>query len=830
MHGVLASLDTALADLEPLVSLLNRTLMPVRKYTSDDTLVDGPDMVDDTPGHGPLSCPEPTLREELLRILGRARCEAALMAMEDVEVARNSAEGCHRLVNDMVDYSMLQKGMMSIQNGPMNVRAGLRSLVAGHRAAMHPSVRTLLKVHKDIPGSMHTDQVRILQVISNGLTNASKFTTSGEIRLVSVLLNTSDLPALRLQHNPSNQWLCFLVTDTGKGLAGINVDSLFEPIQPTAAVPTTEPVTFRCWPRAPRVTKHAMQPKAAQASPTSSSGSVNPGIFSASSVAKTRGSGLGLPVARLMARVLGGDVDLYSMATVSTASPTADAATVFMFVIPLDALGCEGPIKQHPLFGRTGCLSDAARAELRARACSASEAISPESHCCHVLEELEATGEAHRQALQHHQSRLYVQSIRATAPSRARSGSESELTTASLHVGPARRSSDGDGTASNKIGGLPPVRPPARFSSEDQYLTHDGLAPHVAQALAGTATRRSNNVTTKVMASDDIVLRVVDPAPVAPRWHSRTSRSNSLPEAVTVVSTSAHYSHKLLLTDGSVCHARTAEPSSESLRSIDTGKLPPTSHRPAVIRVLYAEDDLINRRLMDRMLTKLDATTDGVPSSYPRIEFTTVGDGWEALCTLYTHGHVERAVLEKVQQDGFAAQGALVLPPLVPQHRTAGKGVTWEKDKLPPDSKTPAQPFDVILLDIDMPRLNGDEVARCVRASRVAASKASVGTTRVAAGAVGAGARSTAGRVVPLIAVTGRAVEFKLLQSFVDTVHGERVKDSGASVEIVSYLPDPLLNECFDGTLGKPYRLQHLQTLVDLVGACNPGVSSHSQH
>lgn len=150
--------------------------------------------------------------------------EAVLNAFEDLAVAKSSAESCHRLVNDMVDYSKLQRGVMLLQRASMRVHESLVGLLASQRAFLHRGVSALFAAAADVPKDIHTDELRLLQLVTNGLTNASKFTQEGSVRLVVSVLNISGLDGLQLAHNTGDEWLAIAVIDSGKGLAGIDVD------------------------------------------------------------------------------------------------------------------------------------------------------------------------------------------------------------------------------------------------------------------------------------------------------------------------------------------------------------------------------------------------------------------------------------------------------------------------------------------------------------------------------------------------------------------------------------------------------------------------------
>lgn len=617
----------------------------------------------------------------------------------------------------------------------MNVRAALPALLESQRSFLHPSVRAFVTVDEHTPASLYTDQVRVLQVLTNGLTNASKFTHSGALYLSCSLLDTSDIPSLRLPSNPGDKWVAFVVADTGKGLAGIDVDALFEPFKervgnaskPEATHRLSENTLLRRARAALTYSSKKQRGAAASAAgtgasavpptyvtqvPTGDKGNRSPlfnshyeidshppligssseeevghsraysastplqKAISASSVARTRGSGLGLPVARLMARALGGDVDLYTqLIPASTDLPVPGSQlTVFLFVLPLAALsaskestaGDHPPsFTQHALFGRSGLLNQQTRQMLRVRAFeSLAQRLRPFSD---KVNGLDGPASAIEQA-RHTLDSLHVHAVTVTSKSGNAAITDASISTAvpGLHEGdhvdvaahgrqPPKDVGDSPSPSSEQIVSIE-VRTPVPSSTP----THSAVRFQGLEAPTTTALGQ-NGVRT---------------------WSSGGEEAG------------ANSSHNR------VEHSEDSQPL--ALPSGSDGV--PSRRSSACIRVLYAEDDGTNRRLMERMLARLGPqhggnhgcaaqahahTTDrgagnGQPSLSLPVCLVTAADGWEALCTLYEHGHIDFDTLKLAQMNSASSEGALPLPPV---HEPGQRA---------------KMPFDIILLDVDM--------------------------------------------------------------------------------------------------------------------------------
>lgn len=117
-----------------------------------------------------------------------------------------------QLINDILDLSKIEAGTLEYIKRPMNLGEVCRTIYAVHKERVKEGV-TLVLDNEEEDLLMEGDQNRIMQVITNFLTNASKFTYEGEIRLGFERMDK----AVRVY-----------VRDTGIGIEPEKVDHIFE--------------------------------------------------------------------------------------------------------------------------------------------------------------------------------------------------------------------------------------------------------------------------------------------------------------------------------------------------------------------------------------------------------------------------------------------------------------------------------------------------------------------------------------------------------------------------------------------------------------------------
>jgi signal transduction histidine kinase/ActR/RegA family two-component response regulator len=102
-----------------------------------------------------------------------------------IATVQNSSNTLLGIINDILDFSKIESGNLSIDKVDFNVEDEFKTLVELFRAkASEKSVNLTLNMDDTMPAALHSDPLRIKQVIANLLSNALKFTPrNGKVEL-----------------------------------------------------------------------------------------------------------------------------------------------------------------------------------------------------------------------------------------------------------------------------------------------------------------------------------------------------------------------------------------------------------------------------------------------------------------------------------------------------------------------------------------------------------------------------------------------------------------------------------------------------------------------
>lgn len=134
---------------------------------------------------------------------------------EYAQIIQHSGRTLLSIINDVLDYSKIEAGKMSVEQIPFRLREVLNSTVQIFRAeAERKQLRFSTDINSEAPAEMVGDPIRLQQVLNNLLSNALKFTEAGEVQL----------NVCKAEDN----MLRFMVRDTGIGIAPHLQPKLFE--------------------------------------------------------------------------------------------------------------------------------------------------------------------------------------------------------------------------------------------------------------------------------------------------------------------------------------------------------------------------------------------------------------------------------------------------------------------------------------------------------------------------------------------------------------------------------------------------------------------------
>jgi signal transduction histidine kinase/CheY-like chemotaxis protein len=147
-------------------------------------------------------------------LLDRVDGDLTSEQVQQVEYVRRAAQDLLELVNDLLDLAKVEAG--KIEAKPLEFTAS--DLFGALRGMLRPlllnqSVSLVFEDVTHIP-QIFSDEGKVSQILRNFISNALKFTESGEVRISAQLADDSDV--------------VFSVSDTGIGIAPENLDLIFQ--------------------------------------------------------------------------------------------------------------------------------------------------------------------------------------------------------------------------------------------------------------------------------------------------------------------------------------------------------------------------------------------------------------------------------------------------------------------------------------------------------------------------------------------------------------------------------------------------------------------------
>ncbi|MBD2865858.1 CHASE3 domain-containing protein [Paenibacillus oceani] len=167
-------------------------------------------------------------------ILSQLLAENAELGTEERQYAKvihSSGNDLLTLINDILDLSKVEAGKVEIVPEEMSVTEF--PLVMEYqfgKIAEQKGVRFVTRMEPDAPAIFWTDEHRLHQIVKNLLSNAFKFTDSGEV-VLSIRRADPAVVADALPECPNETVLAISVADTGVGIPASKRDIIFEAFQ-----------------------------------------------------------------------------------------------------------------------------------------------------------------------------------------------------------------------------------------------------------------------------------------------------------------------------------------------------------------------------------------------------------------------------------------------------------------------------------------------------------------------------------------------------------------------------------------------------------------------
>lgn len=139
-----------------------------------------------------------------------------------VNLIQSASENLLTIINDILDISKIEAGMLRIEKNPFSLRGLCNSIeTMFYHKAREKNLSFSLYIQDNIPDTLTGDAVRLTQVMVNLISNAIKFTQKGGISInITPLAQTSNTVRLR-----------FSVKDSGIGVPTDKQDAIFERFQ-----------------------------------------------------------------------------------------------------------------------------------------------------------------------------------------------------------------------------------------------------------------------------------------------------------------------------------------------------------------------------------------------------------------------------------------------------------------------------------------------------------------------------------------------------------------------------------------------------------------------
>jgi len=138
---------------------------------------------------------------------------------EYVKTIKNSGENLLRIVNDILDYSKIESGIISFESYPISIKEIFTSLkVIFSNKAKENNIKLSFNSKPNLPSTVLGDQTRVTQILLNLINNAIKFTKKGKVEVFVKVL----------KEGKESYLLEFLVKDTGIGIPKNELQNIFE--------------------------------------------------------------------------------------------------------------------------------------------------------------------------------------------------------------------------------------------------------------------------------------------------------------------------------------------------------------------------------------------------------------------------------------------------------------------------------------------------------------------------------------------------------------------------------------------------------------------------
>jgi PAS domain S-box-containing protein len=136
---------------------------------------------------------------------------------EDLDKITSASKYLLNLINNLLDLSKIEANKMPLILEEVELGPLLKDVSSTLTPLFNKKQNRLITDYPDDPGTIRADSTKIRQILFNLLSNANKFTQSGEITL-----------GLKYAEEEGKRWVYFTVHDTGIGMTPEQMERLFQ--------------------------------------------------------------------------------------------------------------------------------------------------------------------------------------------------------------------------------------------------------------------------------------------------------------------------------------------------------------------------------------------------------------------------------------------------------------------------------------------------------------------------------------------------------------------------------------------------------------------------
>ncbi len=175
--------------------------------------------------------------------------QASQRIQENLAIIVSEGERLTRLINDVLDIAKIEAGKVEWHMDNIAISDVLQNAAAAVNAlARDKKLNVEVEADSTLP-HIYADRDRMVQVVTNLLSNSIKFTDTGGIRLQARRITlqsdgatTPDpVPGAHLKGLEPGPWITVTVQDTGVGIAEENLEKVFEKFQQVGDLMTNRP-------------------------------------------------------------------------------------------------------------------------------------------------------------------------------------------------------------------------------------------------------------------------------------------------------------------------------------------------------------------------------------------------------------------------------------------------------------------------------------------------------------------------------------------------------------------------------------------------------------